>query len=90
MWRAIPTCRALLRHAIRLALPLALLRAGNNIAAKTAMMAITTSNSIKVKACLAPCVFEDVQFTITATGDSHQPLRQMLTQLLAECITADL
>src|SRR5437870_6589568 len=50
---------------IDVALHLALERAGNNMAAKMAMMAITTSNSIKVKPELSggcrspfgPCVF---------------------------------
>lgn len=40
----------LLVHLIRNALSLARESAGNNIAAKMAMMAITTSSSIKVKA----------------------------------------
>src|SRR6185436_19227570 len=39
----------LLTHLIRTALDLALLSAGNNNAAKMAMIAITTSSSIKVK-----------------------------------------
>jgi len=38
------------RQETMLPLSLALLRAGNSIAARIAMMAITTSNSIKVKA----------------------------------------
>ena len=45
-----PSCLKLLRHWIRLALSLALAKAGNSIAARMAMMAITTSNSMRVKA----------------------------------------
>src|SRR6266478_4392460 len=44
-----PTCFKLLRHWIRLARSLALARAGNSIAARMAMMAITTKSSISVK-----------------------------------------
>ena len=40
----------LLTHAMRCALDFALATAGNNIAARIAMMAITTSNSINVNA----------------------------------------
>jgi len=40
----------LLTHWVVRALARAFSRAGNNIAARTAMMAMTTSNSIKVKA----------------------------------------
>jgi hypothetical protein len=45
-----PICRKLLAHATRLALSFAFASAGNSIAARIAMMAMTTSNSIKVKA----------------------------------------
>jgi len=45
---AIPIWRMLLMHAVCLLRALALLNAGSNIAARMAMMAITTSNSIKV------------------------------------------
>ena len=41
----------LLRHLAERPLSLALARAGNSSAAKIAMMAITTSNSISVKPC---------------------------------------
>ncbi len=43
------SCLMLLRHFIVMALALALESAGSSIAAKMAMMAITTSSSIKVK-----------------------------------------
>src|SRR5690349_19977415 len=53
MWNANPTCRELFRHALCLAFALALLRAGRSIAARIAMIAMTTSSSIKVNArCL--------------------------------------
>src|SRR5262245_29603125 len=45
-------CLSLLRQAAPVALSLALVRAGNSIAARIAMIAITTSSSIKVKAIL--------------------------------------
>jgi hypothetical protein len=41
-------CFKLSMHWVRLALCFALLNAGSNMAARMAMMAITTSNSIKV------------------------------------------
>ena len=47
---AIPIWRVLLMQEIRIARSFALLKAGNNIAAKIAMMAMTTNSSIKVKA----------------------------------------
>ena len=40
----------LLRHFVRCALPLAFDNAGNNMLARMAMMAMTTSSSISVKA----------------------------------------
>src|SRR5438045_510020 len=45
-----PHCLTLLRQAVVCALALALASAGKSIAARMAMMAITTSSSIKVKA----------------------------------------
>src|SRR6185369_3768658 len=47
---ATPICRPLFMHDIACARILAFERAGNTIAARMAMMAMTTSNSIKVKA----------------------------------------
>src|SRR5260370_7058392 len=44
----------LVRHWVRLACSLALARAGNSIAARMAMMAITTSSSINVNALRWP------------------------------------
>lgn len=45
-----PNCRRLLKQLIRLAFDFARPKAGNNIAAKMAIIAITTNNSINVKA----------------------------------------
>src|SRR6266704_1208013 len=45
-----PHCLLLLRHAVAWALDLALLKAGNSMAARMAMMAMTTRSSIKVNA----------------------------------------
>src|ERR1035437_8564778 len=42
-------CLKLLRHWMRLAFSLAFARAGNNMAARMAIMAMTTSSSIRVK-----------------------------------------
>src|SRR5206468_509014 len=50
MLTASPHCLRLLAHWIFIALAFALDSAGSNIAAKIAMMAITTSNSINVNA----------------------------------------
>ena len=47
---AIPIWRVLFMQEDRIARSLALLKAGSSIAAKIAMMAMTTSNSISVKA----------------------------------------
>src|SRR5688572_11171556 len=49
MASAVRSCFKLLRQAMRRPLSLAVLRAGNSIAARMPIMAITTSNSIKVK-----------------------------------------
>src|SRR5882672_4192928 len=49
MWKPSPICLLLLQQAMALALSLALANAGRSIAARIAMMAITTSNSISVK-----------------------------------------
>jgi hypothetical protein len=46
----IPNCRSLFRHDARQALDFAAASAGNNNAAKMAMIAITTNSSINVKA----------------------------------------
>src|SRR5436190_24232056 len=52
MKQARPSCLRLFTHLICCAFTLALLSAGNSIEARIAMLAITTSSSIKVKACL--------------------------------------
>src|SRR3954465_15332607 len=49
-FRASPICFKLLRQAIRLPFSLAELNAGSNIAARMAIMAMTTNNSMRVKA----------------------------------------
>src|SRR5437016_253184 len=60
MRNASPTCFKLLTHAMRLALALAWASAGKSMPARIAMMAITTSNSIKVKA-LSPTILKAVK-----------------------------
>jgi len=49
MYQVVPNCFSLPRQAAVVALTFALPRAGNSIAAKIAIIAITTSNSIRVK-----------------------------------------
>ncbi len=46
----IPSCRMLLRQAMRLAASLARPKLGNSMAARMAMIAMTTSNSTSVNA----------------------------------------
>ena len=53
MWVAKSICLRLLRHLVRLAFSLALLKAGRSMLASMEMMAMTTSNSMSVKALLA-------------------------------------
>ena len=50
MTLAKPTCFRLFMHCVRLARSLALASAGNSMAARIAMMAMTTSSSIRVNA----------------------------------------
>jgi hypothetical protein len=58
-------CRVLFKQEMPWALALALLRAGKSIAAKMAMIAITTSNSMRVKPgrWVALRVFERVRIS---------------------------
>ena len=68
MRMAIPSWRRLLRHLVRLALSLALLNAGKSIAAKMAMMAMTTSSSIKVNPLEADARFISAHHTFVRLG----------------------
>ena len=61
----IESCFMLLRQPIVCALPLALDNAGSNSAARMAMIAMTTSNSIKVKASTTPF---DMAYGFTGTN----------------------
>jgi hypothetical protein len=56
--KAMPHCRRLLEQTVRHARSLAFENPGSNIAARMAMIAITTSNSISVKA-VAPGLVGD-------------------------------
>src|SRR5579883_2525926 len=47
-----PICRRLFRHPVRWPFDFALVKAGNSIAARIAMIAITTSSSMRVKPLL--------------------------------------
>src|SRR6266581_4861735 len=46
-----PICRKLFRHEVRSAFALAFAKAGSNMAARIAMIAMTTSSSMSVKPC---------------------------------------
>ncbi|CAN5688762.1 hypothetical protein BH11ARM2_BH11ARM2_10010 [soil metagenome] len=50
MWTEVPSCLAWLREAVFLAATLAWAKTGNRMAARIAMIAITTSSSMRVKA----------------------------------------
>jgi len=67
-------CFSLFMHCVRFALFLARLKVGNNIAAKIAMIAITTNNSIKVNAGL----FRGVE-PLTANSCRPDPRREDVT-----------
>jgi len=67
-------------HETDWALIFALVRAGNNIAAKMAMIAITTNNSIKVKPELPDCFlrpFKPCLFVFMNLSDT-QRLQQII------------
>jgi hypothetical protein len=66
MREAVPICLQLLTQAMVLDLSLALESAGSNIAARIAMMAMTTNSSIKVKADRAPHFWDARPDVITA------------------------
>src|ERR1043166_3103724 len=51
-FKARPICFSLLRHLVFMARALAFAKAGNNKEARIAMIAMTTNNSINVKACV--------------------------------------
>jgi hypothetical protein len=79
----IPICRRLFRQAVCLAFAFALAKAGNSMAARIAMIAITTNNSINVnpprQQCFLPirriyCVFLIIYFKLfglKAGGGPH-------------------
>src|SRR5437762_3103467 len=71
MMRERPICFWLFRHAMRCALALAFANAGSNSAARMAMMAMTTSNSISVKALRGRMLF----FIQDAPWDTNWTLR---------------
>ena len=63
-----PICRRLEMHAVRLARFLALPSAGRSMAARMAMMAMTTSSSIRVKPLLSAFPFDMGQDYIIERG----------------------
>jgi hypothetical protein len=67
---AAPSWRWLLMQEVCLPLALALERAGSNIAAKIAMMAITTNSSMRVKARNASVRGEVPKHRVRASGPS--------------------
>src|SRR5713101_2872897 len=86
------SCLWLLRQFVVFARSLALLSAGNNIAARMAMMAITTSNSIKVNAvCLRGCTttrfwFFTMELGINAMAGETYPT-STVPSLITICAT---
>ena len=75
MVAAIVICFLLLMSCVILAFIFALARAGNSMAAKIAMIAMTTSNSIKVKA--------DARFVMTFFISIWFPFLAILQRLLS-------
>src|SRR5439155_19624091 len=78
MWRraAKPICRRLEKHAELWALSLALDNAGSSIAARMAMMAMTTNSSMRVKAWLRflfrPFIEISVHLTAQPLGSTRR------------------
>ena len=69
-------CRKLFRQIDRLALLLVALRTGSNMAARMAMMAMTTSNSIKVNPPAAFCPFMPAWTMLKAARHAAQRSRR--------------
>src|SRR5712672_537937 len=67
MFTPTASCRRLLRHCVRFPRSLAEASAGSNMAARMAIMAITTSNSIRVKP-FARLDSTDLMFLFFMTG----------------------
>src|SRR5208283_4143353 len=74
--KAMPTCLRLLTQLMRCALRLAAASAGSRSAARMAMMAITTSSSISVKAlfCLRILFIGSMVFGLRLWGDGPSKL----------------
>src|SRR5450432_530206 len=68
----VPSCFSWLRQLICLALALALAKAGSNMAARMAMMAMTTSNSIKVNAFRLDGLFIRLPFELNQVREYPQ------------------
>src|SRR5262245_19869187 len=86
MWKAVPTCFTFERQEIARALARAWAKTGKRIAAKMAMIAMTTSNSMRVnprlewrtrvKMCMvcSPCARETRVFSLdNGKGDDQRP-----------------
>ena len=67
-----PSCLPLLMHAMPCAFNLALPSAGNSSAARMAMMAMTTSNSISVNARFLETWVEAIGFMIVVRAGAEQ------------------
>src|SRR5580698_4721647 len=80
MMTPIPICRVLLRQAIAMALFFDLARAGSNIAARMAMMAITTNSSISVNPAFRDSLFKSAlcNFALFIMNDSFGAIMQYI------------
>src|SRR5690348_15808958 len=78
LWMARPSCLRLFEHDTRLAASRTFCTAGSNMPIKMAMIAITTSNSIRVKAERGRCMcltMAEVSRTKYEKGGGQEPAR---------------
>src|SRR5471030_2419061 len=79
---AIPICLVLERHAVLLAAAFACEKTGNSIAAKIAIIAITTNSSIRVNA------FDFINNSLTDTRQSPARSAGILADMTRSCVLA--
>src|SRR5687768_10708427 len=72
LWMARPICLRLLAHLMRLAASRTFCTAGKSSAIKTAMMAITTNNSISVKPIRRADPGEEFDITNLRTNNTYE------------------
>src|SRR6516162_7986709 len=84
-----PSCFICDAHCVRRALAFADARAGSNIAARIAMIAITTSNSISVKPLLVheddfPVFANRILFSVWGWGNFHMSQRDKFVKIAVQ------